>query len=78
MHTKKVTNLSRIITTHILKLVFFLFVITLFNTFFRLDENYEMIPGACLPRSVLYTHYTDFCKRNQVEPSSAASFGKVS
>ena len=36
-----------------------------------------MVPGSCLPRSVLYTHYQDFCKKNQVEASSAASFGKV-
>lgn len=43
----------------------------------RLGENYEDTPGGCLPRSVLYTHYQDFCKRNQLEPSSAASFGKV-
>ena len=49
----------------------------MFSLYSRLDENYEMIPGACLPRSVLYTHYQDFCKRNLVEPSSAASFGKV-
>lgn len=42
-----------------------------------LEENYETVSGACLPRSVLYTHYQDFCKRNHVEPSSAASFGKI-
>lgn len=45
---------------------------------YRLQHNYEMVPGACLPRSVLYNHYQDFCKRNQIDPSSAASFGKVS
>lgn len=44
---------------------------------YRLGDNYETIPGACLPRSVLYTHYQDFCKRNHLEPSAAASFGKV-
>ena len=44
----------------------------------RLGDNYEMVSGSCLPRSVLYTHYQDFCKKNQVEASSAASFGKVS
>ena len=43
----------------------------------RLGENYEMVQGSCLPRSVLYTHYQDFCKKNQMEASSAASFGKV-
>ena len=43
----------------------------------RLEENYEMVAGSCLPRSVLYTHYQDFCKKSQMEPSSAASFGKV-
>jgi len=42
-----------------------------------LDENYETVKGACLPRSVLYTHYQDFCKRSNIEPSSAASFGKI-
>lgn len=36
-----------------------------------------MVAGSCLPRSVLYTHYQDFCKKNHMDASSAASFGKV-
>ena len=31
----------------------------------------------CLPRSTLYMHYQDFCKKNFTEPVSQASFGKV-
>ena len=50
---------------------------SLLNVLCRLGENYEMVQGSCLPRSVLYTHYQDFCKKNQMEASSAASFGKV-
>ena len=44
---------------------------------YRLEENYTMIPGSCLARSVIYTHYQDFCKKNHLVPHSAASFGKV-
>ena len=43
----------------------------------RLEENYTMITGSCLARSVIYTHYQDFCKKNHLVPHSAASFGKV-
>ena len=43
----------------------------------RLEDNYEISDGVCLPRSVLYNHYQDFCKRNAMEPVGAASFGKV-
>ncbi|XP_065844835.1 transcription factor RFX4-like isoform X2 [Oscarella lobularis] len=42
-----------------------------------LEENYEETEGVCLPRSVLYTHYLDFFKRQNLTPVSAASFGKV-
>jgi regulatory factor X 4 len=42
-----------------------------------LEENYEEADGVCLPRSVLYTHYLDFFKRQNLSPVSAASFGKV-
>ncbi|XP_065192427.1 transcription factor RFX4-like [Sycon ciliatum] len=42
-----------------------------------LSDNYEQIEGMCLPRSVLYTHYLDFCKSSGLTPVSAASFGKV-
>ena len=30
----------------------------------------------CLPRSTLYMHYQDFCKKNAIDPVSQASFGK--
>eukprot|EP00118_Oscarella_pearsei_P007101 m.33626 g.33626 ORF g.33626 m.33626 type:complete len:595 (+) comp31855_c0_seq1:367-2151(+) len=42
-----------------------------------LEENYEESDGVCLPRSVLYTHYLDFFKKQSLIPVSAASFGKV-
>ncbi|XP_072163038.1 DNA-binding protein RFX6-like [Diadema setosum] len=49
----------------------------LVDTLKWLSENYERSAGVCLPRCVLYTHYLDFCKKNQYSPSSAATFGKV-
>ncbi|XP_072045759.1 DNA-binding protein RFX6-like [Amphiura filiformis] len=42
-----------------------------------LDENYERADGVCLPRCVLYTHYLDFCKKNNFVPAGAATFGKI-
>ncbi|KAK7476909.1 hypothetical protein BaRGS_00031848, partial [Batillaria attramentaria] len=44
---------------------------------FRLTENYERAEGVCLPRCVLYTHYLDFCKKNDFTPAGAATFGKI-
>ena len=44
---------------------------------FRLDENYEVAEGVCIPRSTLYLHYLDFCEKNDSQPVNAASFGKV-
>lgn len=44
----------------------------------RLEENYEIAEGVCIPRSALYMHYLDFCERNDTQPVNAASFGKVS
>lgn len=43
----------------------------------RLDENYEMAEGVCIPRNTLYLHYVDFCAKNSMQPVNAASFGKV-
>lgn len=44
----------------------------------RLDENYEVAEGVCIPRNTLYLHYVDFCSRSGMQPVNAASFGKVS
>jgi regulatory factor X 4 len=41
-----------------------------------LGENYLEAKEQCLPRSTLYMHYQDFCKKNDIEPVSQASFGK--
>ena len=46
--------------------------------FRRLNENYEVSEGVSLPRSALYSHYLDFCEKNNLSPVNAASFGKVS
>lgn len=43
----------------------------------RLNENYEVSEGVSLPRSALYSHYLDFCEKNNLAPVNAASFGKV-
>ena len=43
----------------------------------RLNDNYYIEDGISLPRSSLYTHYLDFCTKNQIVPVNAASFGKV-
>ena len=52
--------------------------ITLLNFLCRLNENYEVSEGVSLPRSALYSHYLDFCEKNNLSPVNAASFGKVS
>ena len=44
----------------------------------RLEDNYELAEGVCIPRSALYVHYLDFCLKNDSNPVNAASFGKVS
>lgn len=46
----------------------------LFN---RLEENYEIAEGVCIPRSALYMHYLDFSEKHDTQPVNAASFGKV-
>ena len=43
----------------------------------RLEENYELAEGVCIPRSTLYVHYLDYCEKNDSQPVNAASFGKV-
>ena len=43
----------------------------------RLDENYEIAEGVCIPRSTLYIHYLDYCNATDTQPVNAASFGKV-
>lgn len=43
----------------------------------RLEENYEMAEGVCIPRSALYMHYLDFSEKQDTQPVNAASFGKV-
>lgn len=50
---------------------------TALNVFFRLEENYVMCEGVCLPRCILYAHYLDFCRRHNVDAACAATFGKV-
>jgi len=46
-------------------------------SFSRLEENYVMCEGVCLPRCILYAHYLDFCRRHNVDAACAATFGKV-
>lgn len=44
---------------------------------FRLEENYIVCEGVCLPRCILYAHYLDFCRKEKLDPACAATFGKV-
>lgn len=53
-------------------------LIFLFGFFLRLEENYIVCEGVCLPRCILYAHYLDFCRKEKLEPACAATFGKVS
>ncbi|RWS15135.1 transcription factor RFX4-like protein 1 [Dinothrombium tinctorium] len=46
-------------------------------TLIWLEQNYEIAEGVCIPRSALYTHYVDFCAKNNIQPVNAASFGKI-
>jgi hypothetical protein len=43
----------------------------------RLEENYKLSEGVCLPRNAIYSHYLDFCEREGHTPVNAARFGKV-
>ncbi|CAH1785628.1 unnamed protein product [Owenia fusiformis] len=42
-----------------------------------LEENYCICEGVCLPRCILYSHYLDFCRTENLEPACAATFGKT-
>lgn len=42
-----------------------------------LDMNYELSEGVCLPRSLLYQHYSDACLSRRASAIGAAAFGKV-
>ncbi|XP_076471939.1 DNA-binding protein RFX6-like isoform X3 [Babylonia areolata] len=42
-----------------------------------LEENYCVCDGVCLPRCILYSHYLEFCSRENLTPSCAATFGKT-
>ncbi|KAJ8009045.1 hypothetical protein DPEC_G00084760 [Dallia pectoralis] len=42
-----------------------------------LEENYIVCEGVCLPRCILYAHYLDFCRKETLDPSCAATFGKT-
>ncbi|XP_060572521.1 transcription factor RFX4-like [Ruditapes philippinarum] len=44
---------------------------------YRLEENYEIAEGVCIPRSTLYVHYLDYCEKHDTQPVNAASFGKI-
>ena len=52
-------------------------LLKLYFFFCRLEENYCICEGVCLPRCILYAHYLDFCRRESLEPACAATFGKV-
>lgn len=49
----------------------------MFCCFIRLEENYIVCEGVCLPRCILYAHYLDFCRKEKLDPACAATFGKV-
>ncbi|XP_041367036.1 DNA-binding protein RFX6-like [Gigantopelta aegis] len=42
-----------------------------------LEENYCVCQGVCLPRCILYAHYLDFCRKEELDPACAATFGKT-
>lgn len=54
-----------------------IYIFFLVYSFFRLEENYCICEGVCLPRCILYAHYLDFCRQKSLEPACAATFGKV-
>lgn len=53
------------------------FLLWQFLSLCRLEENYIVCEGVCLPRCILYAHYLDFCRKEKLEPACAATFGKV-
>lgn len=42
-----------------------------------LHDNFESAENASMPRSIIYNHYTRFCRLASIEPMNAASFGKL-
>ncbi|NXG69936.1 RFX6 protein, partial [Baryphthengus martii] len=53
------------------------FLLWQFLSLCRLEENYIVCEGVCLPRCILYAHYLDFCRKEKLEPACAATFGKT-
>uniref|UniRef100_A0A663LZ93 DNA-binding protein RFX6 n=1 Tax=Athene cunicularia TaxID=194338 RepID=A0A663LZ93_ATHCN len=53
------------------------FLLLRFLSLYRLEENYIVCEGVCLPRCILYAHYLDFCRKEKLEPACAATFGKT-
>ncbi|KAG8138225.1 hypothetical protein E2320_004134 [Naja naja] len=43
----------------------------------RLEENYEIAEGVCIPRSALYMHYLDFCEKNDTQPIIRQQFPQL-
>ncbi|CAG2115140.1 unnamed protein product [Medioppia subpectinata] len=43
----------------------------------RLESNYELKEGICLPRCLLYQHYLDYTRKNSCKAIGAAAFGKL-
>ncbi|KAL1437753.1 hypothetical protein MTO96_048615 [Rhipicephalus appendiculatus] len=41
----------------------------------RLQQNYEVAEGVCIPRNTLYLHYVDFCARNSMQPLTTRRLG---
>lgn len=58
-------------------MIFLTFSLTTPIVLYRLEENYEIAEGVCIPRSALYMHYLDFSEKHDTQPVNAASFGKV-
>ncbi|XP_067127137.1 DNA-binding protein RFX6-like [Centruroides vittatus] len=42
-----------------------------------LGENYCSYEGVCLPRGIVYEHYLDFCRKEKLQPTCKATFGKI-
>ncbi|EDV28769.1 uncharacterized protein TRIADDRAFT_51992 [Trichoplax adhaerens] len=42
-----------------------------------LEINYEEAEGVCIPRSFLYSNYTQYCQEANIHAVNAANFGKI-
>lgn len=42
-----------------------------------LNDNYKACEGVSIPRSDLYDHYCEYCRRNNMSHVNSASFGKL-